>query len=286
MLIVGGQRYWKFPRLFLLCELSYSGGFAIKGVTMALARAFYKFLKKRKSHMKRFLLLTEVGKNLVPEYRYSWPYMDWYNDEAFNRYLKQFDELGHFNTDRRHMVYQLMRLIEGVSGDTVECGSLEGAGSYLIHLMNERSGKHVRWHHIFDSFEGLSAPEDGDGSHWEKGDLSVSMQEVGSNMGAFDRYSLHKGWIPERFPDVEDKQFAFVHIDVDLFQPTFDTIEFFYPRLNPGGIILCDDYGSSLCPGATRAIDEYLADKPEKMLYMTCGSGFLIKGQETAAQLS
>ena len=253
---------------------------------MALARAFYKFLKKRNSSMKRFLLLTEVGKKLVPEYRYSWPYMDWYHDEAFNGYLKKFGELGHFNTDRRHMVYQLMRLIEGVPGDTVECGSLEGAGSYLIHLMNERSGKHSRWHHIFDSFEGLSAPEDGDGSHWQKGDLSVSMQEVGSNMGVFDRYSLHKGWIPERFPDVEEKRFAFVHIDVDLFQPTFDAIEFFYPRLNPGGIILCDDYGSSLCPGATRAIDEYLADKPEKMLFMTCGSGFMIKGQETAPQLS
>jgi len=252
---------------------------------MALVRAFYKFLKKRDSRMKRFQLMAEVGRKLIPEYRFSWPYLDWWNDEAFNAYLKRFNELEHFNTDRRHMLYQLMRLVEAVPGDTVECGSLEGAGSYLMHLMNDRAGKHERWHHVFDSFEGLSAPDEGDGEHWEQGDLSVSMDDVKRNMGDFERYTLYKGWIPARFPEVEDKRFAFVHIDVDLYQPTLDAIEFFYPRLNAGGVILCDDYGSALCPGATRAIDEYLSDKSEKMLYMTCGSGFMIKGQETASQI-
>jgi O-methyltransferase len=252
---------------------------------MALARAIYKFLKNRHSQKTQFQLLEEVSRKIMPEYRLSWPYLDWWHDEPFNAYLDRFNERNSFNTGRRHLVYQLLRSLEGVPGDTVECGSLEGAGSYLIHLMNNRSGKHERWHHVFDSFRGLSAPGEGDGLHWEQGDLAVSMEEVDTNMGDFDRYTLHQGWIPDRFEEVQDKRFAFVHIDVDLHQPTFDAIEFFYPRLNEGGIILCDDYGSSLCPGATRAIDEYLANKPEKMLYMTCGSGFMIKGRETGPQL-
>ena len=67
---------------------------------------------------------------------------------------------------------------------------------------------------------------------------------------------------------------------------TLDSIEYFYPRLNDGGIILCDDYGSALCPGATQAIDEFLSDKPEKVLYMPCGNGFMIKNQSTAGQIS
>ncbi len=250
-----------------------------------MLRAFYKFLKKRHSVAARFRLMTEVGKKLVPQYRFSWPYLDWWNDAPFNTYLRRFNELDHFNTDRRYMVYQLMRLIDGVPGDTVECGSLEGAGSYLIHLMNNHSGIHGRWHHIFDSFEGLSAPDEGDGKHWEQGDLSVSMAQVDKNMSDFDRYTLYRGWIPSRFPEIQDKRFAFVHIDVDLYQPTRDAIEFFYPRMNEGAVLLCDDYGSALCPGATRAIDEYLADKPEKMLYMTCGSGFILRGRKTANQL-
>ena len=252
---------------------------------MTMLRAFYKFLKKRRSVVARFRLMTEVGKKLLPQYRFSWPYLDWWSDAPFNAYLKRFNELGHFNTDRRYMLYQLMRLVDGVPGDTVECGSLEGAGSYLVHLMNDQPGSHDRWHHIFDSFEGLSAPGEGDGEHWEQGDLSVSMAQVEKNMGDFDRYTLYRGWIPSRFAEVADKRFAFAHIDVDLYQPTRDAIEFFYPRMNEGAILLCDDYGSTLCPGATRAIDEFLADKAEKMLYMTCGSGFILRGSQTARQL-
>lgn len=252
---------------------------------MTLLKAFYKFLKKRNNKMARFRLMTEVGRKLVPEYRFSWPYMDWWHDDAFNRYLERFNELKHFNGDRRFMLYQLMRLVAEVPGDTVECGSLKGAGSYLILMMNNQSTKFERWHHVFDSFEGLSSPGVVDGKHWSEGDLSVSMEIVQRNLSISDSVSLYKGWIPTEFPKVEDKRFAFVHIDVDLYQPTLDSIEFFYPRLNDGGIILCDDYGSALCPGATRAIDEFLSDKPEKMLHMSCGSGFMIKSCATANQL-
>jgi O-methyltransferase len=89
--------------------------------------------------------------------------------------------------------------------------------------------------------------------------------------------SWHPGWIPTRFHDAGDRRFAFVHIDVDLEQPTRDSIEFFYPRLNPGGILLCDDYGFAACPGATRAIDEFLAHKPEKIVALASGGGFIVK---------
>jgi hypothetical protein len=72
-----------------------------------------------------------------------------------------------------------------------------------------------------------------------------------------------------------------VHIDVDLYQPTLDSIRFFYPRLAPGGIILCDDYGYSSCPGAKGAFDEYMKDRPEKIIHAPTGQAFIIKdGQE------
>ena len=48
--------------------------------------------------------------------------------------------------------------------------------------------------------------------------------------------------------------------------------------MSAGGIIVCDDYAFTTCPGATQVIDEFLADKPEKMIRMSGGGGFLIKG--------
>jgi hypothetical protein len=90
---------------------------------------------------------------------------------------------------------------------------------------------------------------------------------------------IMRGWIPSRFAEVAEKKFSFVHIDVDLEKPTRDSLEFFYPRLSDGGILLCDDYGFDTCPGVTAAIDEFLALKPEKPIQLDAGGCFFIKGK-------
>jgi O-methyltransferase len=101
---------------------------------------------------------------------------------------------------------------------------------------------------------------------------------VSANLKRFDFIHYYRGWIPTRFADVTNNRFSFVHIDVDLYQPTRDSLAFFYERMLRGGIILCDDYGSIHCPGATRAFDEFLADKPEKhVIQLTTGQGLIVK---------
>ncbi len=207
----------------------------------------------------------------------------WWDDEAFTRYLERFGELRGFNTDRRWMLSQLLRLIHDVPGDTAECGVYQGAGSWLICHANSRNTSQQRTHHIFDSFEGVSEPGKQDTAYWRAGDLACGIGEVRKNLGEFQHLSFRKGWIPERFHDVEHRRFAFVHIDVDLYEPTRDSLAFFYSRMNPGGIILCDDYGFTTCPGATSAVNEILRVKPEKMISLPCGGGFMIKGQATDA---
>ena len=232
--------------------------------------------------MPRFYRAASELHKALPEYRMKWPQMVWWKDKAFTDYLVLFDDLDGFNSDRRWMVYQLCRLAHRVEGDTAECGVWTGAGSYLICQANIAS-KLERTHHIFDSFEGVSAPGDMDGTHWTKGDLSCPLERVQENLSEFEKVAYYPGWIPDRFSDISDKKFAFVHIDVDLYEPTRDSIEFFYARLSPGGILLCDDYGFSTCPGATQAFDEFLADKPESAISLSGGGGFIIKGTETAA---
>ncbi len=53
---------------------------------------------------------------------------------------------------------------------------------------------------------------------------------------------------------------SFVHVDVDLYEPTLACLEYFVPRLAPGGVIINDDYGSQSFPGAGRAWDLYFED--------------------------
>ncbi len=229
---------------------------------------------------RRLFALIALARLVSPEYRFTWPQLDWWHDADFNGYLERFGERRGLNTHRRWIMWQLLRLVEDVDGDTAECGVWRGAASWLICAA--RMGRGCT-HHLFDSFEGLSDPEPADGTHWKAGALAASENLVLENLRPFaGMLALHKGWIPERFSAVDGKRFAFVHVDVDLRQPTLDSVAFFYPRLSPGGILLCDDYGCTTCPGATAALDNFLADKSEKIVALDAGGGFFIKGKPAA----
>ena len=228
----------------------------------------------------RFKLLVYLAKFLAPNYRFKWPQLEWWDDKKFNYFLDSYDETSGFNTDRRWMLYQLCRLVANVKGDTAECGVYQGAGSEIICRATQASTID-RMHFIFDSFEGLSEPDEQDGDYWTKGALSCGESYVEERLKRKGNIKLLKGFIPARFDEVSKREFCFVHIDVDLYQPTFDSMKFFYPRMKDGGIIVCDDFGFSSCPGATKAINEYLSDKPEQMLSLPDGGGFIIKSCAT-----
>jgi Macrocin-O-methyltransferase (TylF) len=72
-----------------------------------------------------------------------------------------------------------------------------------------------------------------------------------------------------------DHRFALVHIDVDLYEPTRAALEFFHPRLSPGAVMICDDYGFASCPGARKAVDEYLADKADVAIELPSGQALI-----------
>ena len=228
--------------------------------------------------------LAYAGRYLCPEYHFKWPQLDWLTSEEITGLCQDYpDEWQGYNLDRRHNLVQFMRLIKDVPGDTAECGTFEGVSSLLI-LRHAPAHGVPRTHHIFDSFEGISEPgEHDDCQHWRKYSHACPEDRVHKNLHAYSsRFRTWKGWIPSRFHEVADTKFAFVHIDVDLYEPTRDSIAFFYSRLNPGGIVICDDYGCRTCPGATKAMDDFLADKEEKMLPFASGGGFMIKGKKTA----
>ena len=84
---------------------------------------------------------------------------------------------------------------------------------------------------------------------------------------AFDiDLDLRKGYFEATLPGIKDRDFCFIHIDCDTYSGHVEVLEALYDRLTPGGIIVYDDYGSDAWPGATRAVDEFFAEKPETIL--------------------
>ncbi len=222
-----------------------------------------------------FFLAERISNIIYPRYKFAEIGRLYLYDQPFiELYERLVGTDNYHRLDRMYTLDQLMRHTYYLPGDTVECGVYEGASSYLICRQLVDTGK---CHHIFDSFAGLSAPSKEDGSHWSQGSLTADEALVRRNLSEFASVRYYQGWIPERFHEVSEAKFSFVHIDVDLYQPTLDSFRFFYERMNPGGIMLCDDYGFNSCPGATRAMNAFFADKPEKIVHLPTGQGLVIK---------
>jgi len=64
-----------------------------------------------------------------------------------------------------------------------------------------------------------------------------------------------------------------VHIDCDLYAPVDAALRYFYPRLITGGFLVIHDYLNFFWNGVGRAVDEFFADKPEKLVPIPDKSG-------------
>jgi len=186
---------------------------------------------------------------------------------------------------RHYTLVQLFRNSLKYDGDVVECGTFHGLSAYQIaQIMDDNNTDKSL--HIFDSFEGLSEileEDESSGVLISKDELrsqfSYGEDRVRDNLKSFDFIKYYKGWIPERFSEVKEIEFSFIHIDVDLYQPIKDSINFFLPRLVDGGIMVFDDYGfTAQFPGAKKAVDEAIANyNPKTFLALPSGQAFIIK---------
>lgn len=67
---------------------------------------------------------------------------------------------------------------------------------------------------------------------------------------------FRKGYFPDTAMGINEK-FAFVNLDMDLYQPMLAGLNFFIPHMVQGGIILLHDYFAQALPGVREAVDEY-----------------------------
>ena len=161
--------------------------------------------------------------------------------------------------DRCKQIYLLAMSTRQIAGCAAEVGVYRGGTARLICEALPR--KQV---YLFETFTGLPAPTVQDNTHKEGDFATTTLTEVHDFLAPLENYNLYKGYFPLQHSEVAaDKKFAFVHIDVDLFMSTMRCLEFFYPRMSPGGIIVMDDYEAPTCNGATEAIKEFFENKPE-----------------------
>lgn len=151
---------------------------------------------------------------------------------------------------------------DSIQGSFAEVGVYRGDLSKFLHgIAPERT------YYLFDTFEGFPQQDLEPGVVEDTRFRDTSVQTVLKNIGNTKNIVVKQGYVPDTFHGLESECFSFVLLDVDLHNPTVASLEFFYPRLSPGGYMAVHDYNSPESNWACkRAVDAFMKDKPEHII--------------------
>ena len=165
-----------------------------------------------------------------------------------------------------------------LGGDFVECGVNRGFLSASVMAYLDFKSLHDRKFFLFDTYSGLV-------------EELVTEEDVAAHrhaykdchdfvVDAFKRYPnvvIVKGVVPDSLRTVEIERVAYLSIDMNCVQPEIAAMEYFWPRLVAGGIVIIDDYGFSGHEAQKRAADRFAASVGARILSLPTGQGLLLK---------
>lgn len=177
----------------------------------------------------------------------------------------------------------LFKMTLDVPGDIAELGVFRGLGLMTWANLLEAYciGDRTKTVYGFDNWKGFVEFDKKDGK---------SIKEVQKTVGGFsperhydelleaikifdadrfipwkDRVKLVVGNIEETVKSFTEEnpgvRFSLIHFDCDLYKPTKIALEYLWPLLSRGGVMLFDEYSIPDWPGETKAVDEFFADK-------------------------
>jgi len=165
--------------------------------------------------------------------------------------------------------YQLLSCARGtakVPGNMAEVGVFRGGSARL--MCEASDGRQI---YLFDTFEGLPTNEEAIPG-FEQGQYAGSYEAVKQYLRSFHNVHIYKGEFPDSSTPITGERLSFVHLDMDLSQPTLAALEFFYPRVSAGGMFLIHDYLWS--EGIRKTVHEFFKNRPEPVLELAgayCG---------------
>jgi hypothetical protein len=201
-------------------------------------------------------------------------------------------------------LHELFKLTIDVPGDIAEFGVFQGhslmtwANLLEIYSTTDRS-KQVLGFDTFSGFPGFSSQDGLTDNEKERKTLSalrddsaylrlkdaIRMYDNDRFVPWKDRVVLVKGDITETLPKFmasnAGRRFSLIYLDLDIYAPTKLVLETVYDKVPAGGIICFDEYAVPAWEGESAAVDEFFANKNERMRTLPWNSSpgaFIIKG--------
>jgi O-methyltransferase len=181
------------------------------------------------------------------------------------------------SADEAYMIRSAVLSTAKVEGDLAEVGVFRGTSAKVIC-----EAKGDRRLHLFDTFEGLPPTSRFDAG-FQTGQYACSLESVRDYLRDYPNVQFYKGCFPVTGEPVKSRGFSFVHLDVDLFESTVAALQFFYPRMNPGAILISHDYVEFA--GVRRAFDGFFEHKSEPVIELSGNQCLVVKVTPRSADL-
>jgi O-methyltransferase len=163
--------------------------------------------------------------------------------------------------------FQVERLkSENIQGAFAELGVYKGETANILHLMDKQ-----REIHLFDTFEGFTEKdlenETGKAATYTRHNFAdTSIGSVKAKLSS-EKFIFHKGYFPQTTNNIKTQKFALVSMDVDLYNPTKAGLQYFYPLMERGGVILIHDHNPDW-PGIMKAVAEFSQSVTEPFIQL------------------
>ena len=177
----------------------------------------------------------------------------------------------------------------GIHGAFAECGVWRGGSVLAMVLTLQEEGDEAREIHLFDTFEGMTAPtehdvsaldppaletwqaaQEGEERPWSElfhheiyGEEQVRETLLATGYPSAN-LKLVRGPVEDTLPRHAPAELALLRLDTDWYESTRHELQHLYPRLAAGGVLIIDDYGH--WDGARRAVDEYFERQAAPLL--------------------
>ncbi len=207
-------------------------------------------------------------------------------DPAFLPILRRCEPATMTSVERIYALYKAVEYLSqvGIAGDIVECGVWRGGSMMCAALTLLQTGDTARQLYLYDTYEGMVAPDmadidinglpasaqlaqesrSADSMIWAYAALDVVRENMHSTGYPESKITYVRGPVEDTIPKTIPKRIALLRLDTDWYSSTRHELVHLFPLLVPGGVIVIDDYGH--WRGARLAVDEYFAASHVKIL--------------------
>jgi O-methyltransferase len=206
-------------------------------------------------------------------------YAPWLTDRPF---IDIYSAIRNNTLVDRYRCYELWQLVEQTAkleGALIEVGVWRGGTGALIAKKASLCGIAANIY-LCDTFTGVVKAGINDSTYkgGEHADTSKETVEALLQTMGLDTAIILNGIFPEETGDtVRDKKFRFCHIDVDVYHSASDIVEWIWPKLVIGGIVVFDDYGFHKCDGIARFVNEERSKKDLLVVHNLNGHALIVK---------